>query len=564
MPETIRIRTAALVLALLPALPAAAGVLPAPPPDPVARALAPALVGEFALQAGQLDRAGAAYLQAAEASPGDAGLAERATRIALLANDQPAAAKALALWRQRAPQSLALRAAQATLELRRGDPRAARRQLLTLLRSPDPQGWRLALVALANGGDARSSVRALASLVEAGAIPNQIEAWQEFGLLALRLDQPALAKRIVDQVARRFPDAPQVALLRASQLFQSGQRAQALALLAEVEPRVGTDAGLRDALAQAYDAMDDAGAAARVLALGPQDTRSYALRAAMLAKADDRPALQALYGELARAGREPDPGRRLLLGKIAEYLERYAEAVDWYHGVPTGPQRSEARLRAANALFELDRHAQAFDEVRALEADALAEDDARRDAYLLEAELRQKAGDDAGELDVFARALAAFPDDGALLYARALAWERRDRIDRAEADLRQVLVAEPDNVAALNALGYTLADRTDRYQEALELIDRARTAEPDNPAIIDSYGWVLYRLGRSREALVQLKRAWSLARDPEIGAHVGLVLWQLGEHAQARRYFEQARQLDPDNRSLQRALRQIGQESDAP
>ena len=82
---------------------------------------------------------------------------------------------------------------------------------------------------------------------------------------------------------------------------------------------------------------------------------------------------------------------------------------------------------------------------------------------------------------------------------------------RAEADLRKILVAEPDNVAALNALGYTLADRTTRYQEALQLIDRARTAEPDNAAIIDSYGWVLYRLGRNEEALVELRRAFDLA-----------------------------------------------------
>ncbi|WP_066097691.1 tetratricopeptide repeat protein [Xanthomonas massiliensis] len=559
MPETIRIRTAALALALLlPALPAAAVVPPSPAEDPVAGALQPALAGEFALQAGQLDQAAEGYLEAARQSPGDAGLAERATRIAMLANDEDRAAQALALWRQRAPESLAMRSSQASLDLRRGDLRAARKQLLALLRDPDPHGWRFALVALANGGDPQASARALDSLVDAGAIPNQLDAWQEFGRLALRLDQPALAKRIVDQVVRRFPDEPRVALLHATQLFQSGHKAQALALLEGIEPKASTDADLRDALALAYDAMGEPLAAARILAQGPQDTRSYGLRASMLAKAGDRAALGGLYGELAKASATPDPDRRLLLGKIAEYLKRYREAVDWYHGVPADPQRSEARLRAANALFELGQPDQALAEVHALQADAGADDDARRDAYLLEAELRQKAGDDPGELDVFARGLAAYPDDSALLYARALAWERRDRIDRAEADLRKVLVSEPENVAALNALGYTLADRTDRYQEALELIDRARTAEPDNPAIIDSYGWVLYRLGRDREALVQLRRAWSLARDPEIGAHVGLVLWRLGRQDEARHYFDEARKIDPDNRALQRALEQTG------
>jgi Flp pilus assembly protein TadD len=180
--------------------------------------------------------------------------------------------------------------------------------------------------------------------------------------------------------------------------------------------------------------------------------------------------------------------------------------------------------------------------------------DARRDAYQLEADLRQKDKDLAGEVDAFARGLAAYPDDGALLYSRALAWERRDDIARAEADLRKVLVAEPDNVAALNALGYTLADRTTRYAEALELIDRARVAEPDNPAIIDSYGWVLYRLGRIKEALVELRRAFTLQKDPEIAAHLGEVLWASGDKEGARHMLEEARKLDPENRALQRAL----------
>ena len=135
---------------------------------------------------------------------------------------------------------------------------------------------------------------------------------------------------------------------------------------------------------------------------------------------------------------------------------------------------------------------------------------------------------------------------------------RQDRIDRTEADLRKVLVADPENVAALNALGYTLADRTQRYREALEMIDRARTAEPDNAAIVDSYGWVLYRLGRNDEALVQLRRAWTLNKDPEIAAHVGEVLWVLGQKEEARRFFDEARKLDPDNRALQRAIEKLG------
>ncbi|WP_225540540.1 tetratricopeptide repeat protein [Xanthomonas sp. XNM01] len=522
--------------------------------------MTPLLAGEFALQAGQLPDAARWYLEAARGAEADEALADRATRIAMLANDDKAAAEALALWRARAPESLPMHAASASLALRRGQARQARRELEGLLRSSDPRGWRYALVALSGGRDQKTTTRVLGQLVDSGAIPDELPAWQEFGRLALRLEEQPLAKRIVDQVVVRFPDEPRVAVLRAGQLQQSGRPEEARAMLAQVEPRAADDGEIRAMLAIAYESMRDFGAVARVMAMGPQDTQTYGARASALARGEDTGGLTALYDQLVAEGAQPDPGRRLLLGRLAEFLKRPTEALDWYRGVPGGPQRIEARIRIAAVLHALERREEAYTEARALQNDGTADDDARRDAYLLEAELRHSADDDAGELDALGRGLAAYPDDNALLYARALAWERRDRIDRAEADLRKVLVTEPENVAALNALGYTLADRTTRYQEALELIDRARTAEPDNPAIVDSYGWVLYRLGRHAQALVELRRAWSLMKDPEVAAHVGEVLWVTGRREEARRFFDEALKLDPENRSLRRALETLGVE----
>lgn len=515
------------------------------------------LAGEFALQAGNLDEATRWYLQAAQATD-DAGLAERATRIALLANDDARAAQALELWRKRAPESLAMRAAEATLSLRRNDARAARRELQALLAAGD-EGWRHALIVLGSGGkDPRLAARLLEELVDDGAIPPQLQAWLAFGGLAQRLEQTALAERIVAEVVRRFPGEPRVALLRASQLREAGKPEEARKVLAGMGDAARLSDDLRTSIAAEYDALGDATAAAGVLARGPQDERSYTLRAALLARAEDKDALGKLYDELRAGSVKPDPRRRLLLGQVAEFLERNAEALEWYRSVPGGEERWTARLRAANVLHELKRGPEALDELRKLQGDATADDDTRRDAYLLESELRRKDGDAAGELDAFARGLAAYPDDPALLYARALTWERRDDIARAEADFRRILVAEPDNVNALNALGYTLADRTTRYAEALQLIDRARAAEPDNAAIIDSYGWVLYRLGRTKEALPELQRAYSMQKDPEIASHLGEVLWVLGQKDEARRYFDEARKLDPENRSLQRALQKTG------
>lgn len=553
---------AVLLASLLAALvPAHAGTGPGPADMPVG----PLLAGEYALQAGQLADAARWYLEAARAVEGDVLLAERATRIAMLANDDARAGEALKLWRKRAPESLALESTAVSLALRQGQLRKARRDLQRLLARPDPRAWRYALVALAGGRDPEVVAQVLGQLVDAGAIPHELPAWQEFGRLSLRLDAPELSARIVDEMVRRFPDEPRVVVLRAGQLGQAGQGEQARDLLGQIEPRGIDDPDLRAMLAVAYEALGDYIAAARVIAQGPQDIRTWGLRASLLARADDDEALAALYAELSAGDRgSPDPARRMLLGRIAEFLERPAEAVDWYRGVPGGPVRQEARIRIAVALYELGRMEEAYAEARALQNDAGSDDGARRNAYLLEGELRQRGSDAAGEIEALDRGLAAYPDDPELLYARALAWERQDRIDRAEADLRKLLVSDPENVAALNALGYTLADRTQRYQEALELIDRARIAEPDNAAIIDSYGWVLYRLGRREEALVELRRAWGMQKDPEIGAHLGEVLWLLGRHEEARRYFDESRRLDPGNRSLRRALKELGLPEPAP
>ncbi|GGD43202.1 Tetratricopeptide repeat-containing protein [Pseudoxanthomonas indica] len=545
----------AIPLLLVLALPAQAARKPAPVRE---EPLGAVMAGEFALQSGQLSEASRWYLQAARASE-DAGLAERATRIALLSNDDAGAAEALKLWRARAPKSLAMRSAEATLAIRRNNARAARRELSALMADPDEMGWRYALTALGSGGrDPDLSAKLLGELVDDGAIPAQLQAWLAFAGLAQQLDQPDLSQRIVGLVVTRFPQEPRVALLHASQLRRSGDEAGAREVLDGLHEAAANTPELRLATAAEYEALGDSQAAAGMLAEGPQDDQTYALRASLLAKADDDRALTALYDELRKEDADPEPERRLLLGQMAEFLKRPQQALDWYRSVASGNARSEARLRSANTLFELDRQAEALAELKSLQGDAAADDEARINAYLLEAELRRKAGNDAAELEVFARGLAAYPDDVEILYSRGLAWERRDRIDRAEADFRKILVIDPENTATLNALGYTLADRTQRFQEALQLIDRARTADPENAAIIDSYGWVLYRIGRLPEALIELRRAYALQKDPEIAAHVGEVLWVMGQKDEARRYFEEARKLDPENRSLQRALEKTG------
>ncbi len=572
-----RIRRLRLPLLALCLLFSTGTLLAAPPVKPVtpptADPLPPAMAAEYALQAGKLDDAARWYLEAAKAADGDAVLAERATRIALLAKNDANAAEALALWRARTGRSLAMRGAEATLALRRKDERAAYRELQALMRDTgdikkrddkkdgdnvrDQDGWRYALVALdAGSGDPKLTGQLLGRLIDS--IPQQLEAWLAFGEFAQQLQRNDLAEKIVVRVLAKFPDEPAVALLHASQLREAGKSDEARKVLAGLtEPSLSLpELGL--AVAREYSAMGDHVQAAGLLSRGPQSDRSYILRAAYLAQADDKAGVAKVYDELKRDSAAPDPDRRLLLGQIAEFIERHDEALSWYAGVPGGPQRWQARLRAAPVLHKLKRADEAYARLRELQADADADAEVRRDAYLLEADLRKEEANLDAELETYVRALAAFPDENQLLYARALMWERRDDIPRAEADLRKILATDADDVNALNALGYTLADRTDRHQEALELIARAIAAQPDSPAIIDSYGWVLYRLGRKQEALTELRRAFTKQKDAEIAAHLAEVLWMLDQKDESRKYFEESRKLDPENRSLKRAIDKTG------
>jgi len=166
---------------------------------------------------------------------------------------------------------------------------------------------------------------------------------------------------------------------------------------------------------------------------------------------------------------------------------------------------------------------------------------------LIETELLYGAerGDQA--LDLYNDALVEMPGSSALLYGRAMTAVRMDRIELAEQDLRTLIQRDPDNALALNALGYTLSDRTDRQREAYRLIERALALAPDNPAILDSMGWVLYKLDRPDQALPYLERAVDGDFNPEIVAHIIDVLWTLERFDEARDWIERGESAFPDD-----------------
>lgn len=170
--------------------------------------------------------------------------------------------------------------------------------------------------------------------------------------------------------------------------------------------------------------------------------------------------------------------------------------------------------------------------------------------YLVEGQLLRDAGRHEQAMEVFDNGLEELPDNTDLLYARAMVAEKLDQLDLMEADLKRIIEREPDNVDALNALGYTLADRTRRYDEAAGFIQRALDLRPDSHYVLDSMGWLQYRLGNYEEAAKYLRRALEVNPDSEIAAHLTEVLWVMGDKQAARTVWKQALDAAPGNKFL--------------
>ena len=158
-------------------------------------------------------------------------------------------------------------------------------------------------------------------------------------------------------------------------------------------------------------------------------------------------------------------------------------------------------------------------------------------------------------LQTYDRVVSYRPEQEGVLLGRAELLVRMDRVDAAIVDYRKAIKLFPDSAAVLNALGYTLADRTARFAEASRLIRKALKIEPDSPAIIDSYGWVLYKQGKFERALSQLQRAYSLLRDGEVAAHTVATLVKLERMDEARQVLAAAESESPDN-PLLKSLRE--------
>ncbi len=242
------------------------------------------------------------------------------------------------------------------------------------------------------------------------------------------------------------------------------------------------------------------------------------------------------------------------LAQIAEQQEDIPRAIIHYLRVEPGRELLPATQRLLTLLISKGDLDSAREHINRLSDEA---PDQREGLQQLHAQVLIQHQHLAAAESLLDDALRRAPDNNSLQFSRALLHEKQGRLTEAERDLRNIIERDPNNSAALNALGYILTDHNIRLDEARELLSRALALNPLDPAIIDSVGWHYYRTGNYPEALTYLRRAYEAHPDPEIAAHLGEVLWVIGEHDQALGIWRGALESEPDNEIILRTLERL-------
>ena len=517
------------------------------------------LLGELAAQSGQAGVAAESLGRAAERT-GDPRLAERAALAALFAKKFDAARRAAQLWVEQRPDSPEAHEtlASALLELGRGDEaRAEFESLLKMERARntlDQSFLRIAAV-LGRVSNREAAIDLMRQLVNRY---SDVSAGH-FALahLAVRAGDLDVAAAAVDRALVLKPDWEDAALFKARILVSKKDNVQAQRYFeAFLQSHPGANSVRLHYARFLVDQKQWEQAREqfkRVVAQAPNDADSiYAV--ALLALQTNRLDEAQTYLKRVLELRPNNDQARIYLGQALEEDKRFVEAAQWYEQVRSDELYVEARSRLAIVTAKRGD----VEKARALLHEVPTESDQQRvQLVLAEEQMLRDAKRYRDALSVLSAAIERMPGDKDLLYARALVAERLDMLALLESDLRTVLARDPKNANALNALGYTLADRTDRLAEARALLTQALEQKPDDPFVLDSFGWLHYREGNNAEAIRYLKRALTIRSDAEIAAHLGEVLWVAGDRTEAESVWTRALHDTPDNEALRAVIKKF-------
>ena len=530
------------------------------------------LIAEMELRNGRPLVAVDVLLDAARRSRNDE-LFERAVEIALQARAGDQALAAVRAWRSTSPESLPALRYQVQILGALGRSADAAEPVATWLARATPSERASILASLPRFFVRGSEGRAAAQMIEQAVQPYvAAPASREVALVAAGRawllagdDDKALARA---QDAARTAGGSLGAALLALELMPRRPAAEAIVQARLQAPEA--EPALRLAYVRALTQQQRLGEAAGQLQLATQQQPQVpgpwlTLGAVELELRHPQQAEAALsrYLELSAqpgnpAGDDEDADRRvqaqLMLAQAAEMRGDFAAAEARLAQVTDRERMMEVQARRASLLVRQGQWQQARELVRALPAQTPVQ---RRARSVAEAQVLRDAKQWALAHAVLGAELEQLPNDVELLYEQAMMAEKLDRLDEMERLLRRVMMLKPDHQHAYNALGYSLADRGLRLGEARELIVKALSLAPGDPFITDSLAWVEFRLGRHGEALRLLRQAYAARPDTEIAAHLGEVLWVMGQLDEARRIWAEGRQRDPDNEVLRETVRRL-------
>ncbi|MFQ5659222.1 MAG: tetratricopeptide repeat protein [Gammaproteobacteria bacterium] len=508
------------------------------------------LVAEIAGQRGRLDISMENYLDLARMTR-DPKIVERATRIAVYIRNIEAATEAARLWIKLDPWNPDAHRVLAVMALRQGDIDETLEHLRYILEAShgDLSQKLMMVVNLLGREKNKELVMTVMQQLLAGH-EDDPEAMFAFASIAARMGEPDRALTLLERVLEMAPDNDNATMSYISILQKQGRINDALKWLEDELPkRDSNDFNLRMAYARLLTdtkRYDDARRQFEILAVSAPNNEDVLYALGLLYLQSNRLDEAETYFKRLSELNNRSSNVKYYLGRIAEERKDYKQARIWYQGVQDGENYFDARLRIGLLNARNGDINSAREYLKTIKTNGPKEETVlvQTEAEIL---IDKKRYVDA--MAVFDEALEGKYNVD-LLYSRAMLAEKMGRIDILEQDLRSILAKEPDNDQALNALGYTLADRTDRYQEAYDLIRKALLLKPSDFYVLDSMGWVLYRLGRHDEAIEYLRKAMKLSQDPEIAAHLGEVLWAKGDEKTAQEIWETALQTTPEDTHL--------------
>ena len=525
--------------------------------DLLARTVFQALLGEFALRRGDAKLSSDAWADLAQRTR-DPKVLARATEVASLARQYDRALELTKLWLEAEPDSVKAKQAQSSLLIQNNRIDDLAPQMSALL-AQDKSNVGNNLLHLNRILGKISDKKAVQSLVDRVATPydNLPEAHFAMAQAAANAGDNLRALNEAEKALQLRPDWEIAAIARAQlQARQSAQTAiDSLTNFVDSNP-AARDARLALArLLISEKRYDDArGHFDRLLKENP-DNPDVIYPVAMLALQHGDTTTGRTQLEHLLETDFPDKSTiHFFLGQLDQEQKKPQDALEHYRQVTTGEQYIPARSRTAQILIQQGK----IDDAREVLHDTHSNSNADRTQLILtESQLLREANRQEDAYIILEAALSAHPDNPELLYETALTAERIGKPERLDKHLKHLLELKPEHAHALNALGYSWAERNTRLPEAHDLIAKALKLSPEDPFIMDSMGWVLFRQGKLPEALQTLEKAYKLRADPEIAAHLGEVLWTANRKDEARSLLNDAAKANPDNEVLNLVIKKL-------